>query len=1048
MPDHPNTRHRRAILIDEEVFKRYYASNIHTTGEATVRTTPMLPMLSLALLLLALSPRCHAEANAGRPRTPQFPLKTDRTLLTDAQIEEARARLATYPAAKQIADKIISRADKWLEWSDEDLRALLPSAEVPRAFNVGTEGCPICGREIYQVGGTYPWLLDVKKPFTVTCPICKKEFPGNDFAAYYRSGFKDQSALAGDYADDGWGWQGPNDHYWFVGYANHWNWQNHYIPAVLYLARAYMLTGNPRYAHKTAVMLDRIAEIYPAMDYHTQSRYGRLQEAQGAHYGGKIVNLIWETGVLATFAEAYDAIWESIDADQALYTLTGRTGPEIRAHIEANILEEGIDAYFAHEIRGNFGMHQRALVYAALARQHGDTDAWLDGLFNDPGASPLHIGLNYALYNLVYRDGLPFETAPGYNFSWVANLTQIGETLRLTDRSLYEISKMRALYDGVLDMVNCGQFTPSVGDSGSVSGGTVARDAYIYQAAYRAYRDPRYARHLASFDATGEASFTRYEDLFLPRIESTAESPQPLHPRLLDGYGMAILCNRADSVSASLYYGYRGGHGHNDRLHFELFAHGHPIMPDLGYPDFMNAYVPGIYSWSKNTIAHNTVTVNASRGLGNQAGTVNLFATGPFARLIDVDAPETYPECQTYRRCLTMIDVNDGPSYFVDCFTVDGGSQQDYSLHGPPGTFTVHGGRWESQAKGTLAGEDVAIGELYDDPERNAPGYDGTYYGYAGSGFQHLFHVRRHKKGDWLAEWRHAENPSNGLRIRIPGAPGQQIILAEAQISPVKHKDLVTYLIDRRTGSDLKTTFTSIIEPFVDEPFIESVESLPLDEGSGTALAIHRAGGQTDVIICDPSQSLKRLERFSIASAAHTTVITFRNEREPSQVFFAGADAITVGERSITAAAMPEGRVCAVDPEARQIRIRLEKNPDGFEPATLVGAHCAFRECPPPHRPSHRGRRDHRGRSSSHHQRCSLCGPRPHRYRRRRPAHHHHRFPFRPGLSRHLCDGPPGLTALRHHHGRRRGYSSLRAAARRTPLQAGGGCLDRQHRPR
>ena len=63
----------------------------------------------------------------------------------------------------------------------------------------------------------------------------------------------------------------------------------------------------------------------------------------------------------------------------------------------------------------------------------------------------------------------------------------------------------------------------------------------------------------------------------------------------------------------------------------------------------MNAYVSGIFTWSKNTIAHNTVTVDAGRQMGNQAGTVQLFADSPFARVLDVDAPETYEPCAQYR---------------------------------------------------------------------------------------------------------------------------------------------------------------------------------------------------------------------------------------------------------------------------------------------------------------------------------------------------------------------------------------------------------------
>ncbi|MGZ7265386.1 hypothetical protein ACXWP3_09760, partial [Streptococcus pyogenes] len=77
-------------------------------------------------------------------------------------------------------------------------------------------------------------------------------------------------------------------------------------------------------------------------------------------YPGKVLNLIWETFFARAFAEDYDAIWETIDGDSALQKFYGKNGEHIRSFIEANLLEDAIDAYFANKINGNFGMHQSA----------------------------------------------------------------------------------------------------------------------------------------------------------------------------------------------------------------------------------------------------------------------------------------------------------------------------------------------------------------------------------------------------------------------------------------------------------------------------------------------------------------------------------------------------------------------------------------------------------------------------------------------------------------------------------------------------------------
>ena len=893
------------------------------------------------LLVMTLTAAAAAETSAHRE--PQFPLKTDRVIFTDEAVQQARDNVAKYPSAKKLADGVVAAAEAWLEWSDAELRDLIPTADVPRAFNVGTAGCPKCGKAIYERGGTYPWILDLKQPFKVKCPVCGGVFPDNDFKAYYDSGFKDKQYLEGEYPDDGWGWVGPDGHrYWLVGYANHWTLHSHIVPAVGNLGMAYVLTGEKRYAHKAAVMLDRIAEVYPAMDYHNQSRYGQLVAQGGGRYPGKLVNLIWATGNLTNMARCYDAVWETIDADSELQALTGKSGEEIRANIEANLLEEGIDGIFAGEVRGNFGMHQRALVYAALARQHGKTDEWLDRIFSLTGCSSLQTGLNYALYDLVYRDGLPYETSPGYNSGWVESITQVAETLKDTSRDVYALPKTKRLYDAMLDLINVGKFTPALGDSGSVYGGLIFKPG-LFQCAYRAYGDPRYLAHLVRQGMVGDNAFKTFDSLFSPPIEGVDATPTlaPERSRLLDGYGMGILNNAADTVSVAMYYGFKGGHGHFDRLNFDVLANGHPMLPDTGYPDFMNGYVPGIYTWSKNTIAHNTVTVDAQRQLGNQAGTVQLFAGCGLARVLDVDAPETYPQCRTYRRHLVMVDVDAERSYFVDFFTVEGGKQHDYSLHGPPGTCEVVGGAWTTQEKGTLAGEDVEVSELYDDPVRGVKGYDGTYYGYVGSGFQHLFNVQRLTEGEWLVAYAHKKDADAQLRLRTLPPPDTEIILADAQVSPVKHKQLLKYIIARRQGEELESLFASVIEPFRGEPFIEEARRIELD-GGAVAAVVRREGDQTDVIVYNPAGAEAVLADFELTTDAMTAVVTVDAQGEPVRVFFAKGSELSVKGHTFDAPVVPIGKVASVKPEALEVRILLEGSAGGLDAESLIGRVAHF----------------------------------------------------------------------------------------------------------
>ncbi|HEX8521549.1 MAG TPA: heparinase II/III family protein [Tepidisphaeraceae bacterium] len=833
-------------------------------------------------ILLSLVVVVAGRDAQGAGRELKYPVKTKRTLWSAEEIATARENVKKYPAAKKIADDVVKAADYWVDWSDEELVGLVTDSRVPRAFETGTGGCPKCGHKLYEKYTQYGWTIDPKLPFKVKCPIDGSVYPSNDYGNFYKSNFKEKKGWETEFVDDGWGWKNPKDgeKYWFVAYWNHWMWHKHLTPGVRTLGRAYLLTGDQKYAHKAIVLLHRIAEVYPAMDHENQSRYGEMMKARGAHYPGKVVNAIWETGLAENVTEAYDDVWDAIDSDESAQKLFKKSGEEIRKFIEANFLEDAIEAVFSAKIRGNFGMHQNTLVYLGIVRQFGETDKWFNELLNRSTDNRGVLGLNYALYNLISRDGFPDENAPGYNIIWVSKIAEYGELLSRMGRDVFAYPKTKRLFDAPIDQVVMGLKTPTIGDTGNVYGGLTGQNAEVYQTGYRHYRDERYVRWLGQMGAVGEKGFKSFESLIHPAIEAakgggeralTLPSPgvpgegrsggntvAPQKSRLMDGYGQAILNNAKDSVALSMFYGLHFGHGHFDRMNIEVFGGGESLVPDLGYPDAMNEFVKGIYSWSKNTISHNTVTVDAQRQVGNVPGEVKLFADGKWARVVDVDAAGTYPQCSQYRRAVVMVDVGEGRSYFVDFFNVKGGGQHDYSLHGPPGTFTIKGGKWgEPQRKGTLAGENVELGYLYDRPEMEAKGYAGGYSSYAGSGFQHLYNVTKLEggAGEWVADYSHEKNEKARVRIRVMDQPGQEVMLCDARVSPVKYPQILKYIIARKNGSGVASAFVSVIEPYADRPVIKSVKR------EGETVTVELEDGQKDVIAYEPEASRVTVRR-------------------------------------------------------------------------------------------------------------------------------------------------------------------------------------------
>ncbi|WP_257668336.1 heparinase II/III-family protein [Parapedobacter tibetensis] len=865
------------------------------------------------------------------PKAPQFPLKTDRLLYTDEEIEQARNNIKQDATAKSVADKIVSAAGYWLDWQDQDIVDLMTDARVPRAFDLNANGCPIHGAEVFAKGGAYPWIVDPKKPFQVKSPIDGRVFPDNDYAAYYKSGLKEKKGWDAKYVDDGWGWVAPDgERYWFVAYANHWIWHRHIIPGIGNLSKAYLLTGDKKYAYKAVLMLHRLAEVYPSMNHEDQSRYGLMTRARGGVYRGKIINAIWETATASVAAAAYDAVWDAIDDLPDLHTSLNKSGIEIRSYIEANFVENALLAYEQNKILGNFGMHQAAVLNLIIARQYAEPERYLNHLLDDAGQNRSKMGLRYALYNQVFRDGLPLESLQ-YNFLWIRYLTKIADLLKKKGVDLFDEPRFRMLLDGPIHSVAIGKYTPALGDGSDVLGGITGRSAETYQSAYHAYQDERYLSWLEPADARG---FPSFESLF--RSASPAKKQQnndvrvvqPLPSRVFAGYGLGILNDPEDDVALALKYGMHYAHYHWDFLNIELMANGQKMMPDLGYPDAMNNYVKGIATWSTNTISHNTVVVNASRQTQNIPGRLHHFADGTFARNMDAESG-AYRQASQYRRNVVMVAANDQQHYVVDFFHVQGGKQHDYSLHGPPGEVLPVEGVWSEKQPGTLAGTDVSLGEIYDNRLLDTAGERIGYRRYVGSGYQHLFHVQQLRQGNALVEYQHVLDSNARLRLHMLPAEHQEVFLADAYDKPRAKNHVVKYMIARRANlapEKSASTFSAVFETYKTKPYIRSVEHHPLTTGSGASVRVVR-NGFSDVIICDTVGSEKELRQYGIQTDANTAVVTFDDKGKLTRVYFSDGTYLKCKGQSFVRKPL-RGEVQAVDIAANRVTMTFPRGTD------------------------------------------------------------------------------------------------------------------------
>ena len=816
--------------------------------------------------------------------------KTERGLYTAERVEVMRENLAEHEWARAIRDAAVARADKLVGTPMEELAAWVPDPRIPSAAYVHETGCPNCGLECRKFGN-YPWIISGDKPWKVECPNCHNVYPSNDFQEYLETALEatpervwdetgtrttpkiprlegDRSLLTGEFADDGYGWTSP-DHdqkYWFVAWYNKWMITRRLLPAITDLSEAYLYTDEPKYAEKCAVLLWQLAEYYPDYDYTNKSRYGT--EVNSAYYG-RLQYHTWECFTVDVCVRAYDAIFPALvdgvaaEAAPGLEEFAGKGLEEIRGLIEEQLLRN-MAWEIVNETRviaGNYGMHQKGLleIAAVLKGTPGDpsSEQMVDWILNNEEYSLYtFMPLYDALYNLIYRDGVPFES-PGYSLHWVEDLSVIADLLKLNGVDVYQEPRFRKLYDWTIQMITAGNFTPALGDSGNMSNrGTILRES-VFLAGFRAYGDPIYAKALMRVNAN--AGNDLFEEPIGDALKAAAaeyEGELGYDDQHLAGYGLATLQSggQDDPFAVGLFYGRFVGHSKRDKMHLDIFAENCSMIPNFGYPETANSNDPRRAGFFWNTVSHNTVVVDESMQADGR-GRCLAYDVGDGFQYVEARNDDVYPQCDEYRRSVATVDVADA-RYVIDIFRVKGGEQHDWIVYGSHADLASNLELSEPRA-GTLAGEDVDYGHFYDDEVLGAAKY-GTvgYFGYRGSGYQFLKSPREaeltpggHVKWDFITSGDRALSQMQGnegafLKAHLIGE-GERVIACDGvpQQNQSGTPETVKFVVRRRVGEDLNSTFGTVFEPGAGETIIQSVERLRVGGENLVALMITLADG-------------------------------------------------------------------------------------------------------------------------------------------------------------------------------------------------------------
>ena len=824
------------------------------------------------------------------PAQPEKPLKKASVLYSKEMLETARINSEKYSWAADIKSSIISRAEPWLKYNDDELWSLMFSNTISRSWMVWSDGfCPACKNDVRM----YSWKMNaLERPWKVQCPVCSEEFPKNDFQAFYRSGLNEHGVFIPSWADrsllyniehpgkndplhmfgvdDGEGYVDGDKRWRFIGtYLIYGQWKQAIVGGIRNLADVYALTGDRKYAHKAGILLDRVADLYTTFDF---SKQGIVYERKG------------DAGYVSTWHDAceehremviaYDKVFEGLRGDDELVAFLSTKACEYRLdnpkssfiHIQRNI-EDGIlhDCITnSGRIRSNYPRTEVALSFTHAVlnwpENRNEVMAIVDAMVEKASAV----------------DGLSGEKGlVGYSAGPINTMAHFLETFARMDSTflpdlLQRHPNLRKTWRFHIDMWFNGEYYPQVGDTGrfaaksehfptaratSNPGLNVSMYSFLWHL-YELTGDPAYVQLL--YRQSGNSTENLPYDLFSVNPETFQKKIQDVIDRngsdILVGslnkeeWCLAMMRSGIGENARAFWLDYDTGerHSHIDGMNIGLFAKGLDLMPEFGYPPVQfGGWGSPRALWVRKTAAHNTVVVDGKdqdNPRSRHKGRTTLWVDGNRFRAIRASAPEFYG-IDRYERTVALVDISDADSYLLDVFHVAGGSDHAKFQHCYFGAVNVFG-------LSLQAAEDYG----HDTIMRN-------------------FAVDRSPEPGWQIEWKiedrynYISNDSD-VRVRYTDlTTDAEATVAKGWISPssfnVKAETWIPRLMVRRRTDTvpLVSTFVSIIEPYEGSSNIASILRLQLMKESGSpfddsysAVEVMLTDGRRDVIIASDAK--------------------------------------------------------------------------------------------------------------------------------------------------------------------------------------------------
>lgn len=822
-------------------------------------------------------------------------MKRKSTFFPQERIRNAQQNAQDFQWAQTFQQKLLEKAEPWVNISDMDLWNMMFDCGLKRSWMVLSDGvCPICGNPVPM----YSWRIDAfAHPWKLQCPHCQEFFPKNDFYPYYLSGLDSHHIFHPELADhsllyntehpspddplhlfgvdDGNGYQEGDKTWLFIAtYLVYGQWKQMILGGITNLAQAYAVSGEKRYAHKAAILLDRVADLFPTFDWESQ---GVLYEGT-SKVGGFVSYCIDSCGESRALGVAYDQIFSGIQNDMELVAFLSlqaqkcslsnskRSIEDIQRNIESNILSESI-RYAYDKNQCNYPhCHITDMILRSVLNWEEDREEILqmmgevlqkatavDGLTGEKGT---------ASYSTMSPSGLAV---------FLSMFT--GAEPDFAKMICEKFPRLREGYLFHVDTWCLQKYYPHIGDDGTFSQqvdhyvgihtekGSLPQNRYSLDIDYG--KDWLWRLYCSSGDIrlaqTLYLSLMNPDEGYSPCSIFSADAAQgtAMMDRLIADHGTEIqtgsVCKDewhvailrsgqgAEARASWICFDSRYMHGHYNGMNLGLFAKGYDLMADFGYVpvQFGGGWESPHVKWYLSTAAHNTVVVDGKNHCGEYfemtAGKRTLWMEQGGLHAMRFSGPSLIGG-QQFERGIYQVDLPDGNFYLVDIFRVRGGKEHIKYMHTNCAELSINGLN------------------LIPGPKEGCGGFMRNYQcaDVAHPGWQADFHLSLPAEDDTLPENIHV------LCTDFTEAAGAMV--AEAWVAKDFNSNeqmWIPRIMTYRSGMEegLFSTFVSVIEPYEDTPRTSS-RRLPIvcsdhqsEESGEVAIWTESVAGIADVLI-------------------------------------------------------------------------------------------------------------------------------------------------------------------------------------------------------